>query len=251
MITPVTIRNTTFGEGIPKICIPIVAQTTEKIIAEAKNLSEYNYDVVEWRMDFFEDVMSPHKVVDVLKDLRGVIGDKLLLATFRTAKEGGEKSIDINYYKELNILDAQSGYADMIDIELFTGDDIVKDMVSEIHNAGAFIVMSNHDFHKTPSREVIVERLRTMQALGADLAKIAVMPNSSEDVLTLLSATNEMNTIHADKPVITMAMGKLGLISRLSGAVFGSAMTFGAAGKASAPGQIDARELENILKVIG
>lgn len=250
MITPITIRNTTFGEGIPKICIPIVAETTEKIISDAKALAGYNYDVVEWRMDFFEDVMTPDKVVDVLKSLREVIGDKLLLATFRTANEGGEKEIDNDYYKELNILAAQSGYADMIDIELFTGDDIVKDMVEEIHNAGSFVVMSNHDFNKTPPKEEIIERLKTMQALGADLAKIAVMPNSSEDVLTLLSATNDMNTIHADKPVITMAMGKLGLISRLSGSTFGSAMTFGAAGKASAPGQIDAKQLEQILKIV-
>lgn len=250
MITPVTIRNTTFGEGIPKICIPIVAETAEKIISDAKALADYNYDVVEWRMDFFENVMIPDKVVDVLKGLREVIGDKLLLATFRTAKEGGEKDIDINYYKELNILAAQSCYADLIDIELFTGDDVVKYMVEEIHKAGAFVVMSNHDFNKTPLREVIVERLKTMQALRADLAKIAVMPNSSEDVITLLSATNEMNTIHADKPVITMAMGKLGLISRLSGRTFGSAMTFGAAGKTSAPGQIDAKQLEQILKIV-
>lgn len=251
MITPVTIRNTTFGKGIPKICIPIVAETAEKIISDAKALAGYNYDVVEWRMDFFEDVMTPDKVAGVLKNLREVIGDKLLLATFRTANEGGEKEIDINYYKELNILSAHSGYADMIDIERFTGDDVVKYMVEEIHKAGAFVVMSNHDFYKTPPREEIIERLKTMQSLGADLAKIAVMPNSTEDVLTLLSATNEMNTIYADKPVITMSMGKLGLISRLSGSTFGSAMTFGAAGKASAPGQIDVRELENILKVIG
>ncbi len=251
MITPVTIRNTTFGEGIPKICIPIVAETTEKIISDAKALAAYNYDVVEWRMDFFENVMTPDKVVDVLKSLREVIGDKLLLATFRTAKEGGEKEIDTDYYKELNILTAKSSYADMIDIELFTGDDVVKDMVGEIHKSGAFVVMSNHDFNKTPPKEEITERLKSMQALGADLAKIAVMPNSAEDVLTLLSATNDMNTIYSYKPVITMAMGKLGLISRLSGSTFGSAMTFGAAGKASAPGQIDAKELEEILKVIG
>ncbi len=251
MITPITIRNTTFGEGIPKICIPIVATTAKKIISDAKALTDYNYDVVEWRMDFFEDVIKPEQVIDVLKDLREVIGNKLLLATFRTAKEGGKKDIDTNYYKELNILAAKSGYADLIDIELFTGNDIVKDMVKGIHNAGAFIIMSNHDFYKTPSKEEIISRLKAMQALGADLAKIAVMPNSPADVLTLLSATDEMNTVYADKPIITMSMGRLGLISRLSGSTFGSAMTFGSAGQASAPGQIDAKELEKILKVIG
>lgn len=247
MITPVTIRNTIFGEGIPKICIPIASKTAEQIINDALALTDYNFDVAEWRMDFYEDVMSPDNVINTLKILREIIGDRLLLATFRTAKEGGEKEIDINYYKELNILAARSGCADMIDIELFTGDTAVKDMVSKIHDAGAFVVMSNHDFNKTPPKKELIERLRRMQALGTDLAKIAVMPNSAEDVLTLLSATNDMNTIYSNKPIITMSMGKLGLISRLSGSIFGSAMTFGFAGRASAPGQIDARRLEQIL----
>lgn len=251
MITPVTIRNTTFGEGIPKICIPIVAASDEGILDDAQALADYNYDVVEWRMDFFKNVTEPDKVVNVLKNLREIIKDKLLLATFRTAKEGGEKQIDTEYYKELNLTAARSGYADMIDIELFTGDDFVRSITEEIHKAGAFVIMSNHDFYKTPPKEIIIERLKSMQNLGADLSKIAVMPNTAEDVLTLLAAANEMNTRFADRPVITMSMGKLGLISRLSGAVFGSAMTFGAAEKISAPGQIDAKELEKILKVIG
>lgn len=94
--------------------------------------------------------------------------------------------------------------------------------------------MSNHDFHKTPAAEEIVQRLRKMQELGADIPKIALMPQNKADVLTLLSATLEMQERYADRPIITMSMAKTGVISRLSGEVFGSAATFGAVKKASA-----------------
>lgn len=49
-----------------------------------------------------------------------------------------------------------------------------------------------------------------MQELGADISKIAVMPQSTEDVLTLLSATEEMRRCYADRPVLTMSMAGTG-----------------------------------------
>lgn len=90
--------------------------------------------------------------------------------------------------------------------------------------------MSNHDFHKTPAQEDIIYRLRRMQDLGADLPKIAVMPQSPQDVLTLLSATLTMKEKYATQPLITMSMGKIGSVSRVTGRLFGSAMTFGTVG---------------------
>ena len=41
-----------------------------------------------------------------------------------------------------------------------------------------------------------------------------------------------------ETPIITMSMGALGAVSRLSGEAIGSAMTFANPGKASAPGQV-------------
>ena len=89
-----------------------------------------------------------------------------------------------------------------------------------------------------------------MQDLGADIPKIAVMPQNKKDVLTLLAATEEMASEYADRPIITMSMAGTGLISRLCGEVFGSALTFGAVGKASAPGQMNASDLREILTLI-
>mgnify|MGYP003292501183 CR=1 FL=1 len=83
-----------------------------------------------------------------------------------------------------------------------------------------------------------------------DIPKIAVMPQSEQDVITLLSATEEFNREYADRPFITISMSKMGLVSRLAGGGFGSAMTFGAVGEVSAPGQIEAKQLKNILELL-
>ena len=125
----VKVRNIEIGAGIPKICVPIVGVTKEEIITEAKTFDSIPVDVVEWRVDWFENVFESDKVEDVLKDLREALGDTPILFTFRTSKEGGEKVIEPEPYKELNIKAAQSGYVDLVDVEVFTGDDIVKEIV--------------------------------------------------------------------------------------------------------------------------
>lgn len=246
----VKVRNVVLGEGRPKICVPITGVTKEEIIEEAKTFENIPADVAEWRADWFEHVFEIGKVVDVLKDLREALKEIPILFTFRTSKEGGQKAIETEAYVELNKAVAATGYVDLVDVEAFTGDEPVKEMIEEAHKYNVKIVASNHDFDKTPDKDDIVSRLRKMQDLGADVPKIAVMPQSKRDVLTLLSATEEMYTEYADRPIITMSMAGTGLISRLCGEVFGSSLTFGAAKKASAPGQAAIKELDEILAFI-
>lgn len=246
----VRVRDVEIGAGIPKICVPIVGITKGEIIAEAKTFDTIPVDVVEWRADWFEGVFDFDQVLDVLKCLREVLGNIPILMTFRTSKEGGEKAIEDTAYAELNIKTAQSGYVDLVDVEVFTGDEIVKQIIEGAHAAGVKVVASNHDFFKTPDKDDIVGRLRKMQDLGADIPKIAVMPQNKKDVLTLLAATEEMVSEYADRPIITMSMAGTGVISRLCGEVFGSALTFGAAKKASAPGQMGVNDLNTVLTLL-
>ena len=246
----VEVRGVRIGEGIPKICVPIVGTTRDEILAAAKSFESVKKDVVEWRADWFNGVFDFAQVEDVMTELRQVLGNTPVLFTFRTANEGGEKAIEPAAYAELNKRAAATGLIDLVDVEAFTGDEVVRDIIESAHESGVVVVASNHDFEKTPEKDEIVRRLRKMQELGADIPKIAVMPQSRKDVLTLLSATEEMASKYADRPIITMSMSATGLISRLCGECFGSALTFGAVGKASAPGQMNASDLSEILNLI-
>lgn len=246
----VTVRNLVIGEGAPKIIVSLMGKDISTVKSEALAYREADFDILEWRVDHFADVSSIDAVLEAARAIRDVMTDKPLLFTFRSAKEGGEQALSVEKYLALNRAAVDSGLVDMIDLELFTGDEQVKATVEHAHAKNVFVIMSNHDFHKTPAAEEIIQRLRKMQELGADIPKIALMPQSKTDVLTLLSATLEMQERYADRPVITMSMAKTGVISRLAGEVFGSAATFGAVKKASAPGQISVTDLRTVLTIL-
>ena len=138
----------------------------------------------------------------------------------------------------------------MVDLELFSSEADIIGLIAEAKEKNVKVVLSSHDFFRTPAKEEIIARLLKMQQLGADITKIAVMPQSEEDVLTLLAATLEMKKKQADRPCITMSMGKLGAISRLAGELFGSCLTFAAAKDVSAPGQVSVRDVRSILEIL-
>ncbi len=246
----VKVKNIEIGSGIPKICIANVGTTKEEILTFTKNFKTQHMDIMELRIDWFEGVNDFAQVEDVLQEVTEVLDGTPLLFTFRTSKEGGNAAISDEDYAELNIKAAGTGLVDLVDVEIFTGDEIVRKIIDGVHAAGAKVVASNHDFDKTPAKSDIIYRLRKMQDMGADIPKIAVMPQSRRDVLTLLCATEEAKTDFIDGPIITMSMAGTGAISRLAGEVFGSDLTFGSGGKSSAPGQIPSEDLYTALQII-
>ena len=246
----IKIKDVTIGEGLPKICVPMVGETISELLEEANFLKELDLDVIEWRVDFFNDVTNIDKVKQALQAIKEVLVEKPIIFTFRSAKEGGQKQVSSSFYVELNKVIAESKLVEVIDVELFNDEKDVKALVEVAHANGAFVIISNHDFHKTPEKQEIISRLRKAQELGGDLPKIAVMPTCAEDVITLLDATRIMSEEYANGPIITMSMAGKGIISRLSGELFGSALTFGAAKKVSAPGQISVVELRKSIELL-
>ena len=243
----VCVRNVVIGEGMPKICAPVVGRTREEILLQVKELLEAGPDLAEWRADWFEGAKDKGELREVLGLLRVELGEMPLLVTFRTKREGGEQEISAE--PTLGEVLA-SGQADLVDVELFMGTELLERIVERAHEKGVKVAASSHDFEKTPNVGEMVDRLCRMQRAGADLLKIAVMPKDPGDVLTLLAATWQMRECYASQPVITMAMGGKGVISRMAGEIFGSALTFGSAGKASAPGQVKAEELKGVLRML-
>ena len=86
-----------------------------------------------------------------------------------------------------------------------------------------------------------------MEAGGADIAKLAMMPNNYDGVVRMIKLTNDTREHYPNLPIVTMSMGPMGVITRLCGEAFGSCITFGADGELSAPGQMQVDKLEKIL----
>ncbi len=242
----VKLNNVVLGDGSPKIAVPIVATEQAAIIEQAKTVLAAQPDVIEWRIDFLAGVLDPEKLKTAALDLRQTLGETPLLTTFRTAKEGGNLAVDDETYFQIVRLVVENELTTAIDVELFHPKEGVMRIIKLAHDHGIKVIMSSHDFKQTPTDCEIYYRLHRMADLGADVAKIAVMPQNPADVLTLLSATHQANE-KLDLPLITMAMGDLGKVTRIAGAVFGSALTFGTVGTASAPGQLSIADLRQAL----
>ena len=250
MKNTVTVRGVKIGEGMPKIIVPIALETGEEILEAAESVRDAKPDIVEWRADWFDGVFDFAQVEEILQGLRTALGEIPILFTFRSLREGGEKAIAPDAYARLIGDATATGLVDLVDVEIFVGDELAREIIEDAHSKGVKVVASNHDFDRTPDKDELVRRLVKMQEMGADIPKIAVMPTDRKDVLTLLAATEEMAGRIAEGPIITMSMAGTGLISRLCGEVFGSACTFGAVGNASAPGQMEATGLRTVLELI-
>ncbi|SDR52574.1 3-dehydroquinate dehydratase [Paraburkholderia fungorum] len=248
---PVTIRHVVIGEGAPKIIVPTTASTADEVLAQARAIgSNPAVDIIEYRIDYLNFDTDAAQVAALGKQVLAAANGKPLILTFRTKSEGGSKEITDKEYGDLYLALIKAHFIDILDVEMFRQPSVVREVVDAAHAAGIKVVMSSHDFRKTPSTEEIVSRLRKQDKMGADILKIAVMPHNVADVLKLLTATEQIRDRYSRKPLLTMSMGGLGAVSRFSGQVFGSDLTFGMIGEASAPGQVDAKALRQVLDTI-
>lgn len=237
----VQVGEVTLGEGMPKICVPVTGVTRAESVQGARAAREAQADICEWRADFFEELGDETAVAQTIALMKAELGEIPLLFTIRTSAEGGQAAIEPTDYVRMNRCAAQNGAA-LVDVEIFMLNAL--EVIEQVHAQGIPVIASSHDFTKTPESAKLLARVERMRICGADVAKIAVTPQSAQDVLRLLEVTHEAAR---DGVTVTMAMGRLGVISRLAGETFGSAMTFGSAGRASAPGQIDAKTLRAAL----
>lgn len=247
----VQLQGIHLGEGRPKICAPMIGETREELLREAVLAKEAGADLVEWRVDYYENIFQHETVIETLILLREMLDGTPLIFTFRTLAEGGHQDISIRNYHKLYQRIAQTGLIDMVDLELFKIESFEKELLAEIKQLKIPIIISSHNFKETPADPVLLYQLNMMEHFGADIGKLAVTPHNERDVLRLMELTRRAKAF-VSMPLITMSMGELGMISRLSGNLTGSVLTFGSltSEKASAPGQITVKELKQIILLL-
>lgn len=232
------------------ICTPLIGQTKEELFHEVEVLTEKKPDVIEWRADFFHYLHDKEQVIETLKGMVEKAKGIPFLFTIRSEKEGGE-SISLSESEKVSLLAelCSTQLVDAIDYELMHDVTHIQQVSQAAKRNGVTLIVSYHDFQRTPEVGRLVQLFGNAESVGADIAKIAVMPHSYDDALTLLSAT-----IHAKKqlsiPVISMAMGEYGAFTRMIGGLFGSVMTFAVGKESSAPGQVAIQDLNNVLSIV-
>ena len=251
MSNTITVRGVTLGEGLPKICVPLSAKTIDELKEQAGAAIQADADLVEWRFDCFEDhsekglqagLESLHEILTAAAP-EGKPENRLpILFTIRTRQEGGEADLLFEEYSRLNLAAASGNVADLVDIEVFKEEEKKKELIKSLQEKGVKVIGSSHNFQETPPVQDLFTILFSLADSGADILKLAVMPQYFEDVQVLILAVRK--TVKSlGRPVIAMSMGEMGKVTRTWGEAFGSCVTFGTAGPASAPGQMPVAEL--------
>ncbi|MDL2274800.1 type I 3-dehydroquinate dehydratase [Desulfosarcina sp. OttesenSCG-928-G10] len=247
---PVRVRNTVIGGTMPLICIPLIAADTASLLEQAEEMVVLKPDLMEWRIDGYHGLDDERACRNALSALRSCMGSLPLILTCRMPDEGGMQSLSRE--TRLSVLRAliQTGEVDLTDIEMANDEAFIGEIkaVSALH--GVRLIYSAHDFSRTPDAAAIVRLLEKAQALGADIAKVAVAPTCFADSLTLMQATLSARTGPLKIPMITMAMGQMGRVTRIAGGLFGSDITFAAGQIPSAPGQIPITELRQAMAIL-
>lgn len=244
------VKNLNIGKLPVKTIVPITAKTKQQALEQAKIIAENPHaDMAEFRIDLLDFASDTKAVIKLGKELNQVLKNKPLIATIRTANEGGQLKISDADYESTYTEYLKQPFMQLLDIEMFRDQARVKKLTQRAHQKNVLVIMSNHDFDKTPAQQDIEQRLLKQDQMGADILKIAVMPKSKQDVLTLMNATLNVSQ-KSKKPLLTMSMGRLGTISRIATANMGGSMSFGMIGEASAPGQIDVAQLKQFLKIV-
>jgi len=221
------------------------------VLAEAATVVAKQPDVIEWRVDFFAAIADTTAVLATGRALRAAAGELPIIFTRRSTKEGGEPiPLDDDGVVRLYDAVAASGLVDLIDFEMGNDPGHVRAVRESARRHATRIVLSYHNFSYTPGPEFLVQRFLEAERLGADVAKVAVMPRDRDDVLTLLAATSRAEA-KARIPLISMAMGPLGAVTRMVGGVFGSSLSFAIGAGSSAPGQLPIADLVAVYGVIG
>jgi 3-dehydroquinate dehydratase-1 len=239
---PISIRG--IPAKVPLICAPLVGATREAVLQEAATALAAKADIVEWRVDHFRDFQD---VIGTGNALRRALAGLPLLFTRRSVAEGG-KAVPISEKRVVELYGevCAAGFADLIDYEMALPETKAVRDASRRHGVG--LVCSFHDFERTPPLAELVARYRRAQELGGDVDKVSVMARGPQDALTLLAATMQASET-LELPLIGVSMGPHGALSRMIGFAFGSALTFGVAAGASAPGQMPIGELRAAIEI--
>ncbi len=246
----IVVRGVGIGEGKPLICLPLVAEDKKNLLVQASQLAGLAPDLLEWRIDLYEHLADESRCLATLKEMRRLIGEIPLIFTCRSGLEGGKCGLTPAKRLQLIYTAIISGEVDIVDLEMSSGMDLIAPVVEQTRKSGVKLILSYHNFSQTPSKEFIVDKLAQAEEMGADIAKLAVMPSGQADVLSLLGATHTARTSRVNIPLVTMSMGEAGQVTRVAGGLFGSAITFAAGGVSSAPGQLPLEDVRRVLDVL-
>ncbi|MSR77215.1 MAG: type I 3-dehydroquinate dehydratase [Candidatus Omnitrophica bacterium] len=219
--------------GIPRVAVSLKDRIPPHAIDDAKR---FGVDIIELRIDQYASFEKKYVLQEVKKN-KGFPK----IATIRSRREGGRW----NQSEEtrLVLFQAVMPYVDAVDIEL-SSKEIMSQVIQEARKKNKLVIVSHHDFDRTPEDKKLKQILNQAKKLGADIVKIAALVLKREDTRRLASFT----IMNAHKNLISIGMGTYGASTRVLFPGLGSLITYASIGEPTAPGQLDYRTTVEFLR---
>ena len=244
----VQLRKLTLGNGTLALIMPIAAKNKEEMLELADEFLPYNPDLLEWRIDFMENITDVPYILDALHDLRKKIADTPIMATIRHPEENGVQLIEDALKKRILLCLIESREVDMVDIEARYPEEYIKDIKKCCLTHHVALMVSYHDLEKTPDEETVFSILQKEVSLGADVCKVSFFANSYGDNGRLGLIIQKAKESDIEVPVISISAGPKGTLSRICGEKFGSDGTFVSTGRTH---QIHIEEVRMLRRCLG
>ncbi|HEU9459937.1 TPA: type I 3-dehydroquinate dehydratase [Streptococcus pneumoniae] len=221
-----------------KLIVSVMPRSLEE--AQALDATRYlDADIIEWRADY----LPKEAILQVAPAIFEKFAGRELVFTLRTRSEGGEIDLSPEEYIHLIKEVAQFYQPDYIDFEYYSYKDVFEEML-DFPN----LVLSYHNFQEIP--ENMMEILSELTILNPKLVKVAVMAHTEQDVLDLMNYTRGFKTLNPEQEYVTISMGKVGKVSRITADVTGSSWSFASLDEVSAPGQISLASMKKIREIL-
>lgn len=217
------------------ICLSLNCKTMEDVVVEISKYGRY-CQVVEWCADAMEGAQDYTKeaFIEDAKAVKALCGRKKFIIDYK----GNEEFMNM-------VLRWSMGVADIIDID-YNNPELTM-LIREAKRKRTKVLVSYHVFDKMPTRSEIAEQYIVMEKTGADILKIACMANEEVDTYSILEAASAYSQLSSAKPIVAIAMGQEGQVSRICAGDFGSVMSYACGDIPTAPGQFNAFQLSKYM----
>jgi len=222
-----------------KICVAVPPKTVDETFCLIEQAEAEHADFIEVRLDSLQD---HNNIADISS-----CNKTPLIATNKSTKQHGNFSGSETERQKI-LLDASRNGFEYVDIDLGTPNQ--TELISNLHEAGAKVIVSFHDFEQTPPMSKLCKVLDEEVALGADVCKIITTARTVDDNLTTL---NFVSKASKKAKIVCFAMGDLGEYSRLMSPVFGAFFTFASLNekRKTAKGQLTIEKMNRAYEKLG
>lgn len=208
------------------ICVSLAEPSVAACLAALKGL-----DFAEIRMDMMKLMLEEIP--------RLFSGNRVLIATCRPGGRSDEE-------RKRLLMRAIASRATFVDVEIESETTYREEIVATARSCGCRVIVSHHDYERTPERPALEACVSACFEAGADIAKIACMVRSDRENARLLAL------LDTDREIVVVGMGKRGRVTRILAPLLGSPFTYASLsqGKETADGQIDRETLQELLGTV-